>query len=145
MLMAQKDREFRLLDLATYELVVYMRQDHPLASKKTLSLQDVAGYLIIFLMASNPPVLDLLDAEIGRSHIQYTVVPNLKLVDKYCLQENSLFFSLGSGQSNFDPGLICRPLDKKYIQHHTAVVRAEVMNEEILHYIEIIKTLLKDK
>lgn len=145
MLMTQKDRDYRLLDLAKYELVVYMRKDHPLAQQKTLTLQDVAGYQIIFLMASKPPVLDLLEAEVGHQHFRYMVVSNLKLVDKYCLQENSLFFSLSSSQNNFDPGLICRPLAKKYIQHHAAVVRVEIMRAETAQYIEIIQTLMKEK
>ena len=143
--MAQKDRAYRLLDLAKYELVVFMRKDHPLARQKILTLQDVAGYLIIFLMVSKPPVLDLLEAEVGPNQFQYTVVSNLKLVDKYCLQENSLFFSLDNSQASFDSGLICRSLDKKYIQHHAAVVRAEAMNKEIAQYMEIIKALVKEK
>lgn len=144
-LMAQKGRAYKLIDLAKYELVIYMRRDHPLARKKTLNLEDAIHYLLIFSMVSNPPILDLLTAEFGRDKFKYTVVSNLKLASKYCMKEDSLFFAINKDSEMFDDGIICRTFDRKYIQHHAAVVRADARNEEVFQYIAIIKTLMQEK
>ena len=116
-----------------------------MAKKKKLRLADVADYRLIFILISNPPILDLLEAELGQKKLQYTTVSNLKLVNKYCLQENSVFFSIDVPGQAFDEGMIYRTFDQTYVERYAAVIRADAVSEDMLKYIEIMKTLLQNK
>ncbi len=142
-LMKQLDRAYRLVELRKHEILVYMRQDHPLARKKQITVKDAADYLLIFAMVSNPLIKELFNVELGKGNFNYTHVTDMKLVSKYCLRENSLFFVPAGVNNILDDGLIYRVFDKRYVQHYAAVVQAKALSDDVTKYIEIIKTLIQ--
>lgn len=136
-------KNFRLIDLVKINVGVCMRKDHPLARKKKLLLEDIVEYRIIFSIAPYPVQLELLEQEIGKEKLDYTIITNWKLIYKYCLQENSLFLLLECPGNVLEDGLIFRSFDKNYFQHYAAVVKEKETRDAIFDYIKIIEIMLQ--
>lgn len=143
-LKATLNKQYKLYEIKTINNAVCMRKDHPLAHKQELFFEELSEYLIIFQSMSNLSLINLLSQYLPGKKINYTIISNLKLIYKYCLQENSLFFMTEKNTGFLEDGLTYRLLNQKYQRKIAIVVKNNEISEEILKCIDIIRIMFQN-
>lgn len=141
----QKGRNFEVCKIREIQTMAIMRKDHPLARCAELPLQKLEDYLVVFFSDSVAQVMDLLiKIRKNGAPLQVAKVADEKLWYKYMLEENAISFTLDGGFSKHLNEFQCVPLDHRFIQQAIAIYSSEINPDEVMGYIGIIKSLLKN-
>ncbi len=139
----QQGRSFEIYKIREIQTIAVMRRDHPLAYYKEIPLEKLKDYLLAFFSDDVSQVLDLIKQETKTNGVlRITKVMDEQLLRKYLLQENAISFSLDWTAERYNGDLISVPLDERFIQHAVALYSTELFPEDVMGYLNIIKTLL---
>lgn len=142
----QQGRAFELYKIRDIQTIAVMRRDHPLVRYKEIPLEKLKDYLLVFFSDDISQVLDLIRQEDkAKEPLRIAKVMDEQLLRKYLLEENAISFSLDWAAARYTGDLISIPLDERFLQHAVALYSTELFPEDVMGYLNIIKTLLSNK
>ena len=127
-------------ELHRMSIGVKMRKDHPLAKKKTIKVKDLKDYMVIFTGSPTPVLLNQVQQHV--KELDYIVSNNMKLIYKYCMQENGIFINTENRSNSFNDGLIFKKFYEDYNTIYAAVTDEQESRDEIYQYISLMKSML---
>lgn len=129
------------LQLGTYEHCISMSREHPLASKKRLSLKDLYGETLMMVKAGDSHSIDGIRAELSR-HPQIKIEDAPQFYDievfNHCEQSRHLMVTIECWK-DVHPALVTLPVDWSHPVPY-GILYAKHPDPDVSHFIEVIET-----
>ena len=105
------------LPIGSYRKMVAVSRDHPLASKKSIRLEDLHGETLMMVEAGDSGVNDFLRNDLAKNHPQVTIENTPKFYDmsvfNRCAETKNVLLSIECW-SEVHPGLVTLPVEWDY-------------------------------
>jgi len=135
------------LDLGAYRICCAVPRDNPLASRTSLTFDDLEDETLYMSKQGDIPHLDALRDNIERNHwrINLKDAPffyDINLFNR-CAQEGAILLSLECWD-RVHPAFATIPLDEGYSTPY-GICYPKTLTENVMHFIGIIKTILENE
>lgn len=132
------------LQLGTYQHCIAVSREHPLASKKRLTIEDLYDETLMMVQAGDSPVVDRIRTEISRHpRIRIEDTPHFYDMEVFnrCAQTRNAMVTLECWQ-DVHPGLVTIPVDWDYPLPYGLLYALEP-DEDTIKFCEAVKKLLQ--
>jgi DNA-binding transcriptional LysR family regulator len=134
---------FRMLELGSYRFCFAVPRNHRLASKKTLSLEDLYGEKLAVVNGGKSSVIDEIRNDLLKNHPQIKVKVILRLFDlevfNLCVESGAVLLTLDAW-ADIHPSLVTIPVDWDFTIPYGLLYPLHP-SEEVNQFIGIIKEI----
>ena len=133
-LQEHNDIESSIID--SFEIVVLMKKNHPLAEKNKIDYEDLFKYKLV-MSTVGMPSLAFLNRKIDINELDVIKTGSWKLVESYLGSQNAIAFTARGANNNDE--FVTRPLEDTPMLTWSALYKKSTMDENILRSINVMK------